>query len=222
MFRVLRETYPKAASERRKNVIEAVLAFCWPNEEDEDKERYTARRHFDWLHWIHEAAPDCVMARQALDDVLKRYPDFQPSEHPDLTHSTTSTEPLVSQIPWTVEEILARPIDECWIQRKEFLGPDWDGFVRAVADAASLNFEWGLDLGLRKELKEFIEGLQDVESAQEALTQLVHGTPFSGRSTTMPSRVSRAMVLSCVLAVVTTNRLSGKPVAARCPENAAL
>ena len=26
---------------------------------------------------------------------------------------------------------------------------------------------------LRKELKEFIEGLQDVESAQEALTQLV-------------------------------------------------
>ena len=86
------------------------------------------------------------MARQALDDVLKGYPDFQPSEHPDMTRWTTSAEPLVSQIPWTVEEILARLIDESWIQRKEFLGPDCDGFVRAVADEASLNFEWGLDL----------------------------------------------------------------------------
>ena len=144
LFEVVRQTYPHAGQARRKVVIEAVLAFRWPYEEDEDKERLTARYHFEWLHRLHGAAPDCSMAGHALDNVLKRYPD--------LTHRMTSTEPAGPQRPWTVKELLSRPVDNDRVQEllsfqpKELFGHDREGLMLAVQEAVEQNFDWGLGL----------------------------------------------------------------------------
>ena len=152
LFRVLQQTYPKASQEQRRVVIEAVLVYRWPREEDEGRERFTAREHFDWLNWLHSAAPDCILAREALDDVLRRYPDFQPRERPDLTHWTSSSPASIGhQSPWTVEELLSRPAGE-WkdellsFQQTELFGPDRIGLGYNVSKAAKQEFEWGLDL----------------------------------------------------------------------------
>ena len=141
VFRVVKLTYPTASPECRAVLIKSVLAFCWPNEKDEDKERLTAQYHYDWIHWLHEAAPDCRMAGHPLDNLLKRYPDLARFTSPELVSHKNS---------WTVKELLSRPVDNDRVQellafqQKEL--HDRGELGRAVADAASRNFEWGLRL----------------------------------------------------------------------------
>ena len=100
IFRAVKLAYPGASPERRQAIIDAVQAYRWPDEKASDKEQLTAYSHFEWLHWLHDAAPDCALTKRALDGVRAQYPEFIPSEHPDLTHSTgsfqqfTSTKPL--------------------------------------------------------------------------------------------------------------------------------
>ena len=150
LFRVLRLTYPDATQQQRRAVLRAVLAYRSPAEEDEDKEKHTVYYHFDWLHWLHGAAPDCSLTAKALNDVLSRYPSLEPSEHPDLNYWIGSV-PRGHQSPWTVDELLSQSADD-WVgellsfQKTEFRGPDRLGLVHAVSEAVKQRFEWGVDL----------------------------------------------------------------------------
>ena len=149
LFRGVKQIYSDADPKRRNAIIEAVRAFRWPREEDEDKEEWSAHYHFRWFHWLHSADPNCALAQKALDEVLKRYPDFKPEKHPDLRSWIEPT--LGPSSPWTVEELLARPAKE-WVdellsfRQKDFRGPDRHGLVCAVEDAANQRFEWGVAL----------------------------------------------------------------------------
>jgi len=113
LFRTARMTYPDASLERRAAVIEAVKAYRWSDDKEEDKELFTARYHFNWLDWLHNSAPDCPLTKQALQDVLKEYPEFRPRQHPDLTH-WMGTEWVGPQSPVTIEQLLAKPAAE-WL-----------------------------------------------------------------------------------------------------------
>ncbi len=150
-FQAVRIIYPCANSEGRKAVIKAVLSFKDPITEDEDSARFTARHQFDWLHWLHQSDRDCQWATQAMEDVRKRHPDFQPGAHPDLAVYTTSVTFEEPQPPWSVSDLLSRPNKE-WLgelssfQGKDFLGPNRAGLLRAVEEAATQEFEWGIDL----------------------------------------------------------------------------
>ena len=150
LFRVLRLTYPDATQQQRRAVLRAVLAYRSPAEEDEDREKHTAYYHFEWLHWLKGAAPDCSLTAEALNDVLRRYPSFEPSECPDLNHWISSG-PRGHQSPWTVDELLSQSADD-WVdellsfQKTEFHGPDRLGLVHAVSETAKRRFEWGVDL----------------------------------------------------------------------------
>ena len=85
-FQALRTLYPAANAAKRKDVIEAVLSYAWPQQEDQDRNRHTAYQHFNWIHWLHNADPECEIAEQALRRVWEANPDFQTRDHPDLTH----------------------------------------------------------------------------------------------------------------------------------------
>lgn len=152
LFQSLRLLYPEASQKRRKSVIKTVLAFRWPNEESERKEQYTARHHFDWLHWLHEAAPECELAERALRQVWKEYPDWRPREHPDLLFSGGVMKEVRPRSPWSVEELLSKPLTEEWVrelvafQQREFLGADREGLSYAVMETAIQQTSWGLDL----------------------------------------------------------------------------
>ena len=84
VFQAVWQAYSKASQKCRKAFIKAVWAYCWPNAANPNEE-ITARQHFDWFHWIHESDPNCALAKQALDAVLAKYPEFKPTQPPDLT-----------------------------------------------------------------------------------------------------------------------------------------
>ncbi len=150
LFVFLQKTYPQAGQRHRTAVINAVQAYRSPEKKDKDTETITAYRHFTWLDWLQKSAPDCSLARKALSNVLSRYPEFQPSERPDLTHWISSATGG-HQSPWTVDELLSKPADE-WagklssFQDSGIHEPDRLGLNLAVSEAAKTDFEWGLDL----------------------------------------------------------------------------
>ena len=152
LFRALQMIYPESSTKRRRRVIDAVFAFESSNDEPEQKEQYTARRHFDWFHWLHESEPDCDLAKQALDNVWERYPDWEPKEHPDFLYWIGRVEQHHPRSPWSVEELMSKPLTEDRIQElvsfqgRELLGPDREGLLLAVAEAADKSKDWGLSL----------------------------------------------------------------------------
>ena len=149
MFRIMRELYPRVGPERRERVIDLIRDFTWPDDEEEQRKRLAARHRFDWLHWLHDADPDCELVKQALDDIKGRYPEFAPLEHPDLSHRTYSR--VGPDHPWSVEDLLSRPGRDWLHDLLSFnpespLGPNRHDAISAVAAAAERDFRWGADL----------------------------------------------------------------------------
>ena len=144
-FWAVKQTYPNASPEQREKLIEAVLAYRWPSEDDSEREKYTAYEHFKWLSWLHSADRDCPLAEIKLNEIWKAYPEFRP-EHPDFV---SWMGPVEFQSPWSVEKLLARPAGE-WL-RGLLSFHSTDPFnepllQRAVGDAAKQELKWGLDL----------------------------------------------------------------------------
>ena len=89
LFQAVRTAYPDASTSRRRAIVDAILEYEWPRTDDEHRERRTAYRRFEWLQWLRDSDPECDVVGEALDEVKRGYPDFQPQEHPGLTHHIT-------------------------------------------------------------------------------------------------------------------------------------
>lgn len=50
-----------------------------------ENEEISARERFDWFDWLHKSDPNCLLAKQALEEVSEAYPHFEPKDHPDFT-----------------------------------------------------------------------------------------------------------------------------------------
>ena len=151
IFRTAKLAYPGASSERREALIESVLTYHWPDEKDPDKKQRAAYYHFNWLHWLCDADPNCTLAKEALKDIQSKHSSFQPTEHPDFKYWTSSSNWAGPQSPWTTEQLLEKPAKDWLLELlsfhpKEFFGPDRDGLVLRVQAAAGQQFDWGLDL----------------------------------------------------------------------------
>ena len=152
VFRVMGIGYSRASLEQREAVIEAVLGYRWPDEDDPEKELRTAHHRFRWLHWLESAAPDCSLTKQSLGDILALYPDFQAPEHPDLTHYWSGFERVAGETsPWRVPDILAQPPAD-WLHQALEQDPSEHPLhprhqlIDTVEEAVKENLSWGLDL----------------------------------------------------------------------------
>ena len=155
IFRAVASAYPHANTERRKDFIDAVLAFVWPNEDEPDRERLEASHRFRWFHWLQQADPQCEIAREATDTVRAYYPEFRPSDHPDFDFYWYGSEIVtVEPSQWTVEALLEKPAIEILpllleyqpTNRERFDGYNRSAMLTTVREAAKQNPEWGLDL----------------------------------------------------------------------------
>ena len=154
VFRAASISYPQASREQRARLIRALQTYCWPEETEPDKDRYTAYYHLEWLHWLSEADPDCELTRQAIANIRVQYPEFQPSEHPDFTHFHWSGVSPPAQSPWDVDMLIAQPAAEMLpsllayepTAQQRFEGHDRWTMLRAVREAATSTPSWGLDL----------------------------------------------------------------------------
>ena len=154
IYRAVGFTYPQASSDRRSKLINAVLAFRWPDKTERESDRYAAYHHLDWLYWLSAADTSCHLARQAIADVEVRYPEFRPSEHPDFTHYHWGGTRSLDQSSWTVDALLARPATEALpdllayqpTDKQRFDGDDRGAMLRKVEETARVNSSWGLEL----------------------------------------------------------------------------
>ncbi len=154
IYRAVGIAYPLASSEKRSGLIDAVLAFRWPDETEPENDRYVAYHHLEWLHWLSAADSSCDLAMQAIADIQVRYPEFRPSEHPDFTHYHWSGTRSLDQSSWTIDGLLARPATEALpdllayqpTDQQRFLGDDRRAMLNQVEESARINCSWGLEL----------------------------------------------------------------------------
>ena len=144
------QAYPKASSECRKTLIEALWTYRWQHEDCSDDRKFTAKVHFDWFHWLHKSDSTCPLAKQALEKVLTEYPNFKPKKYPDLNHWIESGGIDVPRR-WTPEELLSKP-PSYWldillsVESAAREGPTRSGLIQSLSEATNQDFSWGLIL----------------------------------------------------------------------------
>ena len=150
VFQAVRLAYPEISLERREDLIESVRTYPWANGEDSETKKYIARQHFNWFDWLHKSDPNCTLVKQALDEVLAEFPNFEPKEYPDLMRWIGSG-PLAPQRSWTPEELLSTPASNQLDSLLSFPATEWGEpnrrtLIDNVAEATTQDFDWGLDL----------------------------------------------------------------------------
>lgn len=150
VYQAMRSIYPGASQEARLRVVNAILDYERACDGNKDDEVANARDRFDWLDWLHRASPDCVTAKSALDDLASEFPEFQRREDSDLVYSI-QVGFVRDESPWSVEELLSRPPSEWLDDLLAFKGivldgPNRDGLLSAVKQAAADDFQWGTEL----------------------------------------------------------------------------
>ena len=155
LFRVMRTVYCEATTDQRNSIITEVSKLSIPDQEGEDAESITAYEHFTWFIWLRDSDPDCDLVKRCIDQILERYPEFKPRKWADLLHYSSSG--MVEQrSPWSVDELLSEPANE-WVEQllsfrdtgtldEDFVQVDRVGLARAVQQAATRDFEWGMDI----------------------------------------------------------------------------
>ena len=149
MFRIAHSIYPALDQARRRELIQAVLAYEYPG--DRDKRHHTAGHHFDWFEWLLRADPDCPLLAQQLQRIRDRYPRLEPRRHPDLTHYVSEVMRIGDKTPWSTEQLLARSAAQ-WVddliafEPTDRLGPSRGGLLLSVEEAATRQFDWGIEL----------------------------------------------------------------------------
>ena len=150
-FQAMRNIYPKSSQEQRKAILDDVLAQDLLSQQGDRDKLIAADAQLNWLHWLQESDPNCHLVKQPLEDLKGRYPDLKRREHPDMTYYATGVHLGTPQSPWSVEELLSRPACE-WTNDllsyddRSLFDQVHDGILRAIEEASTQNFEWGLDL----------------------------------------------------------------------------
>lgn len=151
VHRAVAQSYTAASVQARKAVIDAVLAHTRPAIGDTPAKITTARTHFDWLSWLLQAKPDCTLAGAALAPFRAEYPEWQLSEHPDLTHWMGPVDWVLSESPWSAEQILARePAEQLddllTFKDLRFYAPSREGLLSNVREACKRKASWAFAL----------------------------------------------------------------------------
>lgn len=152
VHRAVALSYAAGADPARQAVVDAILAHTLPASDDWSAEKRTARSRFDWLSWLLQAKPDCALAGAVLAPIKAQYPDWRPSDHPDLTHWMGSADWVGSESPWSVEQLLAREpreqLDDLLsFKGNRFDGPSREGLLANCREACKQNPNWAFALG---------------------------------------------------------------------------
>ena len=153
-FQAMGILYPGAEPDQRKYVIEAVLAYEWPYPEDQDREMQAALEKSKWLLYLLESEPDCVLVKERLECLMKKYPTLRPERFLDLLPPTPNWGPRFfggPQSTWTAEELLSRTPGEqlddlLTIEEEGPLSLHPSGVQTEVEKAAIKDFGWGLSM----------------------------------------------------------------------------
>jgi hypothetical protein len=146
VFLVLQKGYANASEDVRTKIVEQALKGS-----DALEERSKGYEVYNLLHWLAQAAPDCLITKTRFDEFVGAHSDFRPREHPNLDWwvgpggfvspvSPLGTDEILSSTP---EKLLA---GLAAAKRDEFTGPSRGGLLRGVSEAVARRYEWGRQL----------------------------------------------------------------------------
>ncbi|AZQ11832.1 SIR2 family protein [Shewanella khirikhana] len=147
MFRLASLKYPKATEFARGNFIESILTGnCSISDEE-----LSPRAHYNWFSWLSEASPDCQLVKTALAQVQAQYTEWLPSDHPDFTHYMSSSSFIVSESPWSVDQLLNMSPDEQLEELISFTGDSFygegrNGLLSDCREACKQDPKWAFKL----------------------------------------------------------------------------
>ena len=147
IFDLLRKSYAKSGHEVRRLLVD--LAVCGPDEE-ETKDISDETKHyeiFNLLFWLNQIAPECTIARGALDSIKAKHPDFTPREHPDLNYWITSSrgtaattcdfDAILQRPPASfIKQLRTAPVETPWGEQRH-------DYVCALMTLVAKNPTWG-------------------------------------------------------------------------------
>jgi hypothetical protein len=158
-FRVLRESYPNLSSRQRRQFLKQAeqlyrqqVEGLW--EADPDRYRRGIYEWFNVLTWLERATPSDSALKQRIKSIRKRFPEFQPQDHPELGTAQSPVAEWIQETSRLTSEEIAQLSPDQWLeeleasrerQRKEGLARDhMSGFLEETARTASDHLSWGL------------------------------------------------------------------------------
>jgi hypothetical protein len=149
VFRFLELNYPKASVDLRQRVIDAVFAGPAGTVFEGISEDTLLYERFNLLVWLHHVAPQCGLAREALETIRRMKPEFREREHPDLDFSFGEARWLDATEGFNVEEITAQDV-QAFIAGRPPPGEEnhFDSkrsrYCNSISAAATQNPDWGM------------------------------------------------------------------------------
>ena len=152
VHRAVALNYKSAVDQARQSIVESILSYTLPKSQNLSAEQRTDRAHFDWLTWLLQSRPDCALASLALAPISAKYPNWLPSDYPDLTHWVGPVEWRGAESPWSAEQLIAREPHEqvndlLSFNGDHFDGPSREGLLISCRDACKQNRDWAFALG---------------------------------------------------------------------------
>jgi len=92
-YQLLRDAYPCAGEAVRRRVLRAAAAG--PDQGCSTASENRQHAIYNLMCWLAESAPDCRLTAEALDQMVRKHPDFRPREHPGLDHYSVRGAELV-------------------------------------------------------------------------------------------------------------------------------
>jgi SIR2-like domain len=151
MFQLLKAAYSTAAKAERKTFLDQARAVSQKRireHADEDPGRFL-HRLFTLYWWLDDAADGkCAMVRGRLRRLQKGHPEWDISEHPDLT-SWSSAGFREIESPISVDDLKSKPIRDAVrflvIYKEEGIrGPARGGLLNVLSTAVSQDPDWGM------------------------------------------------------------------------------
>ncbi len=151
VFRLLAGAYPQADERLRALTISTALEGVGGERAGRADQRAQECEKYDVLAWLSRKAPECGLARAALERVQAQHPDFAPRPDPDLDTEWSGARfgpdpALVAKVRMSDPEADA---DLHWLLNYALAGRFFhtrDEVHSAVQDVTSADAAWGLRL----------------------------------------------------------------------------
>ena len=145
--------YAGTNAELRRRLVQTILGYELPDRRDFDQGPGITKAHYRlrWFRRLQQADPKCGILKQAIGDVLERYPDLKDVEYREPVRGWRS---IRVKGPWPPEELLGKPASE-WLSDLVAYQPTDSGIsegyereamLQDVFAAVRTDPKWGLDL----------------------------------------------------------------------------
>ena len=182
VFQLLRNAYPDADSDLKRDLLEVTTRKinALSEEEEEDKARKEYEK-FNFFYWLSQADPDCHEVATRLALIKEEYPDFDPQQYPDLDYWFSGSSWVGPRSPVSVEDLLKKRPAE-WLEYfvtfkgEGFEGPDRPGLLHIIGEAVQQDFDWGREL-----TDLLIDQVEQTSDLWESVIRGWYGAKLSGQ-----------------------------------------